>query len=114
MQPLLRTVGLLAIALWLGLTGAAPAWAYRVLPDNAVVGNLEGVAGTSIKISGQIYRLAPGSRIRDRNNRILVPTSAPQSGKVAFNFDHLGQVLGVWLLTEQEIPQYASREVEKK
>lgn len=78
----------------------------RVLPGNVVVGDLQGVAYPHVRISGKVYRLAPGSRIRDRHNRILVPVSAPQSGRVAFNFDSLGQVLGLWILTDIEIPYY--------
>jgi hypothetical protein len=78
----------------------------RVLPGNVTVGELQGIDYPYVKISNTVYRLAPGSRIRDRQNRIVVPVSAPQSGRVVFNFDSLGQVLGLWILTDLEIPYY--------
>jgi len=77
-----------------------------VLPGNVTVGELQGIDYPYVKISNTVYRLAPGSRIRDRQNRIVVPVSAPQSGRVVFNFDSLGQVLGLWILTDIEIPYY--------
>ncbi len=92
------------------MVAAAPrsaiAQGIRVLPGNVVVGELQGVEYPHVKISDKVYRLAPGSRIRDRHNRIVVPVSAPQSGRVVFNFDSLGQVLGLWILTDIEIPYY--------
>jgi len=78
----------------------------RVLPGNGLVGELEAVEYPHVKISGIVYRLAPGSRIRDRANRIVVPVSARQTGRVVFNFDSLGQVLGLWILTDIEIPYF--------
>jgi len=85
---------------------ASPAMAQgtRILPVNVVVGELQGVNYPYVKISDKVWRLAPGSRIRDRDNRIVLPASAPQSGRVVFNFDSLGQVLGLWVLTAQELP----------
>ncbi|MBL8533008.1 MAG: hypothetical protein JNL33_04050 [Betaproteobacteria bacterium] len=89
---------------------ASPARAFRVLPQNAAFGMLEDLAPPFIKISGKTYRLAPGSRFRDRDNRILVPVSAPRSGKIAFTLDQLGQVLGIWLLTPSEIAVFEARD----
>lgn len=85
---------------------SAMAQGTRILPANVVVGELQGVNYPYVKISDKVWRLAPGSRIRDRDNRIVVPASAPQSGRVVFNFDSLGQVLGLWVLTAQELPLY--------
>ena len=87
-----------------------PARAFRVLPQNAAFGVLEALAPPIITISGKAYRLAPGSRFRDRDNRILVPVSAPRSGKIAFTLDQLDQVLGIWLLTPSEIASFESRD----
>lgn len=91
---------------------AVSAQGIRVLPRNVVVGELQAVDYPNVKISDKVYRLAPGSRIRDRDNRIVVPVSAPQSGRVVFNFDSLGQVLGLWILTDIEIPYYPLPEKE--
>ncbi len=77
-----------------------------MLPGNVKVGELQGIDYPYVKISNTLYRLAPGSRSRDRHNRIVVPVSAPQSGRVVFNFDSLRQVLGLWIRTDIEIPYY--------
>lgn len=88
------------------VASSALAQGLRILPATAVVGDLQGVNYPFVKISDKVYRLAPGSRIRDRDNRIVVPAAAPQAGRVVFTFDSLGQVLSVWVLTAQELPLY--------
>ncbi|MCU0869268.1 MAG: hypothetical protein MUF30_06620 [Burkholderiales bacterium] len=85
------------------------AHAQRVIPETAFVGDLEGIVVPEIRISGKRFRLAPGSKFRDRDNRIVVPVSAPQSGRIAFNFDLMGQVWGIWLLTPTEIELMKAR-----
>lgn len=94
---------LLVFVVWLSASSAM-AQGTRILPGNVVAGELQGVNYPYVKISDKVWRLAPGSRIRDRDNRIVLPASAPQSGRVVFNFDSLGQVLGLWVLTPQELP----------
>lgn len=86
--------------------GMAHGQGTRVLPQNVVVGELGGFQYPYVKIGDKVWRLAPGSRIRDRDNRMVVPASAPQSGRIAYNFDSLGQVLGIWILTDVELPYY--------
>lgn len=92
----------MAALLW-ALVVATPAFAFRILPDNVVYGELEDLSPPYMKIGGKVFRIAPGSKIRDQDNRIVVPVSAPSKGRIAYNFDYLGQVLGVWFLTPAEI-----------
>jgi hypothetical protein len=104
---LLRCLAWFAVVL--SLT-AGTAHAQRVIPDTAYVGDLQGIVVPEIRISGKRFLLAPGSKFRDLDNRIVVPVSAPQSGRIAFNFDLMGQVWGIWLLTPQEIRMMEARD----
>ncbi|MBI1395595.1 MAG: hypothetical protein GC151_06405 [Betaproteobacteria bacterium] len=100
---------LAALVLGIFVLSTSTAQAFRLLPDNIRLGELQGIEQNRITISGKTYRIAPGSRIRDRNNRIVVPGSAPATGSIAFNVDYLGQVLGVWILTPQEAETLSRR-----
>lgn len=91
----------IAALLW-AMMAATPSPAARILPDNVAYGELEDLAPPYMKIGDKVYRIAPGSKIRDQNNRIVVPVSAPRKGRIAYNVDYLGQVLGVWFLTPAE------------
>lgn len=92
---------------------ASTAFAFRILPDNVVYGELKGLEPPYMTIDDKVYRIAPGSKIRDQNNRILVPVSAPTKGRIAYNLDYLGQVLGVWFLTPAEIAAVDARAKER-
>ena len=74
----------------------------RFLPQNAQVGQIDGHNYPEVKIGGEIYRLAPGARIYDTSNRIIVPTSLPQSAKVLYQLDPGGLLIQVWLPTPEE------------
>jgi len=56
-----------------------------------------------ILLNGQSARLAPGARIRDQNNMIVVP-SALTGGRylVNYNIDTSGLVKEVWVLRPEE------------
>ena len=78
------------------------AHAARILPQNARIGQLGGNAYPEVRIGGEIYRLAPGARIYDTFNRIIIPTSLPQSGKVFYQLDPGGLLIQMWLPTPDE------------
>ncbi len=101
----------LALAL---LAAPLAAFAQRTFPQDIRVGLLEEVDYPNILISKRWYRLAPGSKIRTLDNRIITPNTVRGSGWVAFNFDQFEQVWGVWILTEQEIDTLMSRGYEFK
>ena len=78
------------------------AHAGRFLPQNAQVGQINGHHYPEVKIGGEIYRLAPGARIYDTFNRIIVPTQLPQSAKVFYQLDPGGLLIQMWLPTPEE------------
>lgn len=78
------------------------AQAGRMLPQNAQVGQLNGVAYPQVRIGSQVFRLAPGVRIYDAFNRIIIPTSLPASGKVYYQVDSSGMLIQMWLPTPEE------------
>jgi len=81
---------------------ALAAHAGRFLPQNAQVGQINGLNYPEVKIGGEIYRLAPGARIYDTFNRTIVPTSLPQSAKVFYQLDPGGLLIKIWLPTPEE------------
>ena len=84
--------------------------AQRTLPQAAVYGELTAFQPPTALIDKRVYRVAPGFRFRDRENRIMVPVPPAIRGKVVFTKDTLGQVLGLWLLTPREIAAFEARQ----
>jgi len=78
------------------------AHAGRILPQNVQVGQINGHNYPEVKIGGEIYRLAPGVRIYDTFNRIIVPTQLPQNAKVFYQLDPGGFLIQMWLPTPEE------------
>lgn len=74
----------------------------RMLPQDTQVGQLNGVSYPDVRIGGTVLRLAPGARIYDTSNRIMIPTSVPQSGKVFYRLDPSGLLIQMWLPTPEE------------
>ena len=74
----------------------------RFLPQNVQIGQINGHHYPDVKIGGETYRLAPGVRIYDTFNRIMVPTSLPQSAKVLYQLDPSGLLIQMWLPTPEE------------
>ncbi|HTP96173.1 MAG TPA: hypothetical protein VMK05_10000 [Burkholderiales bacterium] len=82
---------------------AAPALAQlRSLPQNAKRGNVDAVQYPLVQIAGITYRMAPGSTIRDDNNRIITPNFLPVGANVVFAFDMHGDIIQIVILTAQE------------
>ena len=81
---------------------ALAADAGRFLPQNVQVGQINGHNYPEVKIGKEIYRLAPGIRIYDTFNRIIVPTQLPQSAKIFYQIDPSGLLIQMWLPTPEE------------
>jgi hypothetical protein len=81
------------------------AYAMRNFPTNAQTGELRGIQNGAAQVGDKIYRLTPATRIYDTNNLIVLPVSAPQSGRVAFVLDAQGFLSKIWVLTPQEAAQ---------
>ena len=90
----------LFILLLLGFSLAAHAG--RVLPMNVQVGQLYEVAYPNIRIGGETYRIAPGARIYDSFNRMVIAPSLQYSGKVYYQLDSSGMLFQMWLPTPDE------------
>jgi hypothetical protein len=93
----------LALAAALLLASPAAAQVQRSFPQNALRGTIVFGTAPDIAVNGQPARLAPGSRIRDAANMLLVP-SAVHGGKflVHYTIDTYGLVKDVWVLTPGE------------
>ena len=78
-----------------------PAADSRNIPESANVGVMSPPEGRQVSIDGEERWLAPGSRIRDVNNRIILPGMLEQSVRVRYTLDQNEQVHLVWLLAER-------------
>ena len=98
---MLRRFLLVAAACLSALPAAAQV--QRNFPQNALRGNIVFGTAPDILLDGQPARLAPGSRIRDMNNMLVVPGGL-LGGRylVHFTVDLYGLVKDVWILTPQE------------
>jgi hypothetical protein len=82
---------------------AASAWAQsRVIPKQALRGQLTHVTENIVAVNGQRMRLAPGAQIFAQNNLTIVPTEVPPNSLVDYTLDRAGQIFKVWILTPQE------------
>lgn len=79
------------------------AFAQRGFPQGVKPAELRDITFPNVTIDSKTYRLAPGARIYDTNNRIVVPNSAPKTGKVLFKLDGQGNLSKLWILTPEEI-----------
>jgi len=76
----------------------------RFLPPEGV----RGVLGPAQKmpyvaIGNHVLRLTPGARIYDQNNRTIVHGDLPSGSQILFLRDQAGNVLRIYILTEQEL-----------
>jgi len=90
-----------ALAL-LACLDVSPVHAYRILPANAVPGQLVSIDPPWVTIDKKVLRLAPGVRIRDRSNFISPAGTFPLRGPIVYTLDPMGYVLGIWVLTPEE------------
>ena len=95
------------VALTLALACTKQAWAERNFPEQAKRGDLKAYEYPSMKIGDQVYRLAPGSRIVNQQNLIIMPASLQvQTAPVMYILDTSGDLSRIWLLTEDEAVQH--------
>ena len=78
-----------------------PAADSRNIPKAANVGVMSPPEGRQVYIDGEEMWLAPGSIIRDLNNRIVLPGTLEQAVEVRYTVDQNAQVHNVWLLAER-------------
>jgi hypothetical protein len=91
----------------LALNTLSPAFAGRTFPDKAKRGELKAHQYPSMRIGDKTYRLAPGGRIFNQQNLIIVPVSLPaRPAQIMYTIDMNGDLSRVWLLTPEEAAQY--------
>ena len=83
------------------LTATTLSWA-RDLPADGLRADLTVIEYPFVKLAGQPLRLAPGARIFDLTNRVVLPY--PMTGKinVLYTLDIRGDVQNIWFLTTEE------------
>jgi hypothetical protein len=75
----------------------------RALPEKAERGTLgENQPFPQVTIGGEMLRLAPGATIYDQQNRSVVQGQLPANADILFTKDQNGDVLRIYILTEQE------------
>jgi hypothetical protein len=84
------------------LVAGAAAAQLRTIPADAERGEMRHVQGATIELNGARETLAPGARIRDQENRVIVPAALPSGAVVKFRRDANGAVQEVWILTPEE------------
>ena len=62
-----------------------------------------------VKIDKRVLRLAPGGVIFDRNNRTIVHQHLPAGADVLYTRDQAGDVMRIYLLTDDEKARLALR-----
>jgi hypothetical protein len=90
-----------AFAIALFIAGAAVAQ-LRTIPADAERALIRHVQENVVELNGQRVQLAPGARIRDASNRVIVPTALPADALVRYRLDASGQLSEVWILTPEE------------
>jgi hypothetical protein len=75
----------------------------RKFPDNAMRGTLQVGAPPQVLLNGKPAELAPGSRIFNEQNMLLLSASiGGNKYLVNYTLDLYGQVKDVWILTPEE------------
>lgn len=100
-----------ALVLAATVTVAAHAQIFRTLPANGRLGALTGQQPYPLlQIDDKVVRLAPGGRIYDANNRVIVHGALPASATVLFVVDMNGDISRIYILRADEIEQIRQRQ----
>jgi hypothetical protein len=93
---------------WAG-TASAQVVSHRFLPEKGERGRLgEPQPLPMVKIGNRVMRLAPGAVLYDQQNRSIIHAHLPEGADVYFTKDQAGNVLRVYILTEQERARLAA------
>ena len=96
-----KSLSVLGLLAWLLL--CAPAQAARNFPQDAQRGTLTAHKYPNYRIGAATYRLAPGGRIFNEQNLIIMPASLPnQKAEIMYRLDYQGYLSEIWLLTREE------------
>ncbi len=70
----------------------------RPIPDHAVEGVMFPPQGRLVAIDDTVMLLAPGFKIRDLNNRIVLPVAINEPVNVRYTVDLYSHVHNIWLM----------------
>lgn len=85
------------------LHSAALAQVQRSFPANALRGDIRVISPPDIELNGAASRLAPGARIRGRDNMLQMSGSlVGEKMRVNYTLDTYGLVRDVWILRPEE------------
>ena len=105
-SALLRLAVLLG-AVWLALlTLSQAALAERQLPKDAHFGEMTRFEYPRVTIGNRTFHMAPGGKIYNQQNFVIMPAAMPPRAKVLFELDTAGHLSGLWLLTAPEAERY--------
>lgn len=97
------TVAATACLLACAIGTPAQAQAQRKFPQQALRGEIAFTQPPEVLLNRKPARLAPGARIRDTNNLMIVSgAAAGRWAQVNYTLDAGGQLAEVWLLTADE------------
>ena len=77
----------------------------RTVPADAKPATLRHLQDMIVELDGKPARLSPGAQIRDRYNRLVLPTSLADKVVVKYLTDATGMVHRVWILTPEEVAE---------
>jgi hypothetical protein len=81
----------------------------RAIPDGVELGRLRLGVFPQATIDGRPVVLGPGTRIRDESNTIRPPSTIEGERRVAYQRGTMGEVVQVWLVTDDEWRAIAAR-----
>jgi hypothetical protein len=91
------------ILLGLAIFAATLAWAERTFPGDAKRGELKSAEFPYVQIGNDVIKLAPGAKIYDDKNQLVIPTRLPQKAQIRYSTEAAtGLVLNIWLLNAEE------------
>ena len=99
-------IALLMAAAALGIGSASADAQQRMMPIplKAKRADITFNGTPDILVDGKVARLAPGSRITNRNNMLVLPGTLKGVATTKYTLEETtGLVMQVWILTEQEI-----------
>jgi hypothetical protein len=102
-----RRIALRFLVAMIAATLMSPAFPARNFPEEAIRGELKSHDFPYVKIGDKTLRLAPGGRIFNQQNLIIMPASLQsQTAQIMYTTDMNGDLSRVWLLTAEEAAQY--------
>jgi hypothetical protein len=93
---------LLALTLVAVAAASGQAWSARQLPAGARFGEITAFQYPLVAIGRNTFRMAPGARIYNQQNLIIMPVAMPSRAAVLYKLDTAGEISGIWLLTAEE------------